>query len=163
MMRPVLMLLGLMIAAEIASAVLGYQVAYQTGYGAFSMLAGVIAITFFWLWARRSTPLALGMAFSWIGSASVMGWWWMFSILDQPDWMVGNPVLFLFLSVYFHRCDHASGGDRTVVRGFASGCPVAGLADRAGCLRGDLFSTDPHENATNRRLAVRRAGSTTEA
>ncbi len=89
------------ISFTVAHEFFGYQIVYQVGYGAFSCLAAVIALTFFWLWFKRSTPLALGMAFGWIGAASVMAWWWLFNLLGQPVGMVDNPALFLFLSIYF--------------------------------------------------------------
>ena len=53
------------------------------------------------MWVRRSTPLALGMAFGWAGAASVMAWWWLYNHLGQPDLLKENRLLFVFLSVYF--------------------------------------------------------------
>ncbi len=79
----------------------GYGPTYLIGYGAFTLMAAMISLTFFWLWARRATPLALGMGFGWAGAASVMGWWWSYKVLTRPEWMVESPVLFLFLSIYF--------------------------------------------------------------
>lgn len=79
----------------------GYQAAYEIGYGALSIMAVVIAGTFLWLWHVRATPLALGMAFSWIGAASVMGWWWIYNVLERPTVMIENEWLFVFLSAYF--------------------------------------------------------------
>jgi hypothetical protein len=81
--------------------VFGYEAAYEIGYGALALMAAMIAGTFLWLWYERTTPLALGMAFSWAGAASVMGWWWGFNLLDRPQAMVGSEVLFAFLSLYF--------------------------------------------------------------
>lgn len=78
----------------------GYDSAYQVGYGAISMMGVVISATFFWLWWVRATPLALGMAFSWAGAGSVMGWWWIFNMLEQPQSLVQHNALFLFLSLY---------------------------------------------------------------
>jgi hypothetical protein len=80
---------------------LGYGAAYEIGYGALALMGAMIAATFLWLWYERTTPLALGMAFSWAGAASVMGWWWIFNLLDRPRVMVGSEVLFAFLSLYF--------------------------------------------------------------
>lgn len=80
---------------------LGYEAAYEIGYGALALMAAMIAATFLWLWYERTTPLALGMAFSWSGAASVMGWWWVFNLLGGPEAMVGSEVLFAFLSLYF--------------------------------------------------------------
>ncbi|MEM9969991.1 MAG: hypothetical protein AAF762_02675 [Pseudomonadota bacterium] len=97
-------LILLFIVAGLFSASLaqfGYWPVYQVGYGAFSLMAAMISLTFLWLWARKETPLALGMSFSWAGAASVMGWWWMFNVLSQPAAMAEHQVLFLFLSLYF--------------------------------------------------------------
>lgn len=100
MTKPVLLALGLIFAFEVADALFGYHATYQVGYGAFGVLALVIAATFLWLWVQRATPLALGMVFSWIGASGVMAWWWLFSILKAPVWMQDNPILFVFLSIY---------------------------------------------------------------
>lgn len=101
MMRPVLLFLAIALGAMLGVATLGYSRAYNIAYGALAIMAVVIAMTFLWLWAARSTPLALGMAFSWTGAASLIGWWWAYGLLDAPDWMVENAVLFVFLALYF--------------------------------------------------------------
>lgn len=98
MTKPILLWGALVAAFEIGNLLFGYQVIYKIGYGAFSLLALVIAGTFLWLWVQRSTPLALGMAFGWAGAAGVMAWWWVFNVLSQPEWMQDNPFLFVFLS-----------------------------------------------------------------
>jgi len=84
-----------------ADTVLGYEAAYEIGYGALAIMAMMIFATFLWLWHERATPLALGMAFSWLGAASVMGWWWIYNISGRPSGMVQNEWLFVFLSAYF--------------------------------------------------------------
>ncbi|MCV6594194.1 MAG: hypothetical protein OIF48_14655 [Silicimonas sp.] len=101
MMRVMLVLGGLCAAFLGADAGLGYGRAYAIGYGAFTFMALMVAVTFFWLWRRRATPLAMGMFFGWAGAAGVMGWWWSYSLFEAPGWMVESPVLFLFLSLYF--------------------------------------------------------------
>ena len=101
MTQPLLLFFVCIVCFAVARAYFGYQFVYQVGYGAFSFLAATIALTFLWLWLKRSTPLALGMAFGWCGAASVMAWWWLFNLLDRPEEMVENSALFLFLSVYF--------------------------------------------------------------
>jgi hypothetical protein len=80
---------------------IGYEAAYEIGYGALSLMGAMIAATFLWLWYERATPLALGMAFSWAGATCVMGWWWTYNLFDRPVAMVGSEVLFAFLSLYF--------------------------------------------------------------
>lgn len=79
---------------------LGFQMAYSVAYGAISIMAAMIALTFLWLWLRRETPLALGMAFSWAGAASVLGWWWLYDVLEKPAFMRTSAVLFVFLALY---------------------------------------------------------------
>lgn len=98
MTKPVLLWGALVAAFHMGDYLFGYQVIYKIGYGAFSLLALVIAGTFLWLWVQRSTPLALGMAFGWGGAAGVMAWWWVFNVLSRPEWMQDNPFLFVFLS-----------------------------------------------------------------
>lgn len=100
MTKPIVLLISIAAAFAGAETVLGYSLVYRVGYGAFAILAVVISATFFWLWAKRSTPLALGMAFGWAGAASVIAWWWLRNLLDRPEWMQESSVLFVFLSVY---------------------------------------------------------------
>lgn len=100
MTKPIVLLISIAAAFAGAETLLGYSLVYRVGYGAFAILAVVISATFFWLWAKRSTPLALGMAFGWAGAASVIAWWWLRNLLDRPEWMQESSVLFIFLSVY---------------------------------------------------------------
>lgn len=101
MKKPVLLFLVITAALESTDVVFGYRHVYQVSYGAFSIMAAFIALTFYWLWSRRSTPLALGMAFGWAGAASVMAWWWLYTLFGQPDWMTESPFLFVLLAFYF--------------------------------------------------------------
>ena len=95
-------LLGVTLLTFFASyTLLGYRATYLIGYGAFTLMAATISLTFVWLWRRRATPLAMGMAFSWAGAASVMGWWWLFNAFHAPTWMQDSEFLFPFLSIYF--------------------------------------------------------------
>ena len=91
---------GLLAALWGLQAAAGFRVAAQLAYGGLTALALAIAATFLWLWRERATPLALGMAFSWAGAASVTGWWSWARRLDSAEWMRGNPVLFLCLALY---------------------------------------------------------------
>ena len=61
----------------------------------------MVSLTFLWLWARRATPLAMGMFFGWAGAAAIMGWWWSYNLFGHPDRMADNPALFILLSIYF--------------------------------------------------------------
>ncbi len=100
MTKPILMLLAIIAGFVAAETMLGYWLVYRVGYGAFAILALIISATFFWLWFKRSTPLALGMAFGWAGAACVIAWWWVRNLLDRPEWMQESSLLFIFLSVY---------------------------------------------------------------
>lgn len=100
MTKPFLILVTMVAVFEISRRTIGYGLVYQIGYGTFAVLALVIAGTFFWLWVMRSTPLALGMAFSWGGATGVMSWWWLYNVFGKPAWMQDNPLLFIFLSIY---------------------------------------------------------------
>ena len=101
MSRPFVLLAGVCLAFLVMNETFGYETSYRIGYGAFALMAAMISLTFLWLWARRATPLAMGMSFGWAGAASVMGWWWSFNVLHQPEWMTHNPVLLMFLAVYY--------------------------------------------------------------
>ncbi len=83
------------------NAVLGYEPTYQIAYGALTLMAAMISLTFLWLWSRRATPRARGMSLSWAGTTSVLGWWWVFNLMGDPAPMVDSGALFLFLSLYF--------------------------------------------------------------
>ena len=86
---------------SVSYALLGYGPTYQIAYGALTLMAAMISLTFLWLWARRATPLALGMSLSWAGASSVLGWWYAFNLFGAPQAMVESGFLFLFLSLYF--------------------------------------------------------------
>lgn len=95
-------LLPITLVAIIAvNAGLGYEAAYEITYGAFTLMAAMVSLTFLWLWQERATPLAAGMALSWGGSAFVMGWWWVYNLLDRPAVMQDSSALFLCLAIYF--------------------------------------------------------------
>ncbi len=101
-MKRVFLLFCLVAAAfSVSRAQFGYWPVYDVGYGAFTLMAAMISLTFLWLWMRRETPLSLGMSFSWAGATGVMGWWWIFNLLSQPAAMVESQALFLFLSLSF--------------------------------------------------------------
>jgi len=101
MRRPIFLLFLLSLTFLTVHGFLGFEVAYLVGYGAFALMAALISGTFLWLWFRRATPLALGMAFGWAGAASVIGWWWVYKLTGRAGWMEENPLLFGCLSLYF--------------------------------------------------------------
>ncbi|PZX17748.1 hypothetical protein LX81_01476 [Palleronia aestuarii] len=91
---------GVLIAVFAGYGISGYADTYLLSYGAIAIMSSLIAGTFLWLWRMRATPLALGMAFSWTGSAFVIGWWWIYTLLGRPIGMLEHPVLFVFVSFY---------------------------------------------------------------
>ncbi len=101
MKKPLLILGAVVVLFLLGHRMFGYTTVYLVAYGAFSLMAAFMAATFFWLWTKRATPLALGMAFSWAGAACVMGWWWLINITEVPTWVLKNPVLLDFLAIYF--------------------------------------------------------------
>ncbi|MDJ1007279.1 MAG: hypothetical protein QNJ13_05580 [Paracoccaceae bacterium] len=101
-MKQASLLFAFIAAALVAlDTVFGFATAYAIGYGAIALMALAISLTFLWLWWKRTTPLALGMSFSWAGAASVIGWWWFYSILDRPRGMEESEVLLVFVALYF--------------------------------------------------------------
>lgn len=86
------------IALELAFVGLGYDTVADITYGTIAVMALLIAGTFLWLWFERTTPLAIGMAISWLGIAWVAGWWWAYSLMGAPGWAVAHPGLFVILA-----------------------------------------------------------------
>jgi hypothetical protein len=79
----------------------GYDVAFFVAYGMAAAMASVIAVTFLWLWRRRSTPLALGMALCKIGYATVFLWYAVHKIRGNPVWQFDHGVFLFFVATYF--------------------------------------------------------------
>ena len=101
-MKKALLLLGAVAGLFISLRyAIGYDRALVIAYGAVIALALSISVTFFWLWLVRATPLALGMGFSWAGTTGVLGWWWLYRLLDRPEAMTENITLLGFVSAYF--------------------------------------------------------------
>ncbi|PRY25923.1 hypothetical protein CLV78_10113 [Aliiruegeria haliotis] len=78
----------------------GFLGTASIAYGALTIMAVMISATFLWLWAMRLSPLSLGMAFAWAGAAMVMGWWWLYALLDAPVWMLSSEILLVVLALY---------------------------------------------------------------
>ena len=101
-MKQAFMLLVVLIALFVlGERAWGYRAVVEVAYGAITLMAGMIAATFLWLFVVRATPLALGMAYSWAGAGCVMGWWWVYNLAGQPEWLAQSPVLVAFLPFYF--------------------------------------------------------------
>lgn len=99
MKQAFILLLCVVCALGAGHVVLGYEAMLVLTYGALSLLSMMIAATFLWLWFERTTPLALGMAYSWSGIGLVTGWWWMVTLLGHPTWSVGHPGIFAVLGL----------------------------------------------------------------
>ena len=67
-----------------------------------TVIAATNALTFLWLWWARTTPLALGMAFSWLGQACLSIWWYVGGVAGAEGWILeaDTALLFFFLSLY---------------------------------------------------------------
>jgi hypothetical protein len=114
---------------------LGYDTAYDAGYAAIALDAIVIAVTFGWLWHIRATPMALGMAFSWLGCAGLVGYWWLFNQLGRaPAIGLEKQALWPFLGLYLAGAvahlrviAGACGGGRWLILGASCGVLVLAL------------------------------------
>jgi hypothetical protein len=84
-MKQAIGLLALVLAAlGLIRAALGGETALALATGAMALMALMIAGTFLWLWVVRATPLALGMAFSWLGWGLFAGWQWFAGAAHAP-------------------------------------------------------------------------------
>jgi hypothetical protein len=100
MRQAILLFLAVAGAFQIGNLLLESPAMQDVAQGATALVALVIAGTFLWLWARRTTPLALGMALSWAGAGLMLGWWWAYGLMGRPDAMATSPVLLHFLALY---------------------------------------------------------------
>lgn len=130
MKQGLLLFTATLAALWLLQAAMGFRVAAQLAYAGLTALALAIAGTFLWLWRERATPLALGMAFSWAGAASVTGWWSWARTLDHGEWMRGHPALFFCLALYMtgailHFAVIGRSLDRTARDGLILGTAVA--------------------------------------
>jgi hypothetical protein len=91
---------GFVAVSMTGTAVAGFAPVYELSFGTFSLMALSIAATFCWLYRHRSTPLALGMAFSWFGAACITGWWFFYALFGRPEFMIDNPLQFVFVAFY---------------------------------------------------------------
>lgn len=101
-MRQALVLFGLVVLVFAGiDLILGHAVFHTIAFGSISVMAAMISATFLWLWVRRETPLALGMSFSWAGTASVLGWWWVHESTGSPNVAIANALLLVFAALHF--------------------------------------------------------------
>lgn len=99
MKQAVSLLLVVVTGFALGSRLLAPQTMLALAFAAVSLMAMLIALTFLWLWHMRATPLALGMAFSWAGSALIMGWWWqhlgMLGVAPDAGWLLAALALLI--------------------------------------------------------------------
>lgn len=101
MKESILLFLGCWVGLTTLDQVFTYEAAYDVGYGAVALLALLISVTFSWLWRVRATPLAAGMALSWLGCAGVIGYWWIFSQMQRgPQEGFERELLLMFVALY---------------------------------------------------------------
>lgn len=101
-MKQAIGLLALVLAAlGLIRAALGGEVALALATGAMALMALMIAGTFLWLWVVRATPLALGMAFSWLGWGLFAGWGW-FNGTAHADGAALAVLAFCFVGAVLH-------------------------------------------------------------
>jgi hypothetical protein len=100
MRQAILLFLAVAGLFQVGNLVLESPAMQDIAQGATALVALIIAVTFLWLWARRTTPLALGMALSWAGAGLMLGWWWAYGVMDRPAAMLASPVLLHFLALY---------------------------------------------------------------
>lgn len=76
MKQAVALFLVVLAVLELAGQAFGHAQVLLIVLGAMSIMAVMIGGTFLWLWFERTTPLALGMVYTWAGTAIFIGWWW---------------------------------------------------------------------------------------
>ncbi|WP_298491691.1 hypothetical protein [uncultured Maritimibacter sp.] len=79
--------------------VAGYVPVADIAFGAVAIMAFLIALTFLWLWASHTTPLALGMVLSWLGVGGMAVWRWAYNLFEAPDWTMDHPAILWMLAL----------------------------------------------------------------
>lgn len=84
MRQAMLLVAGICLALGLGAALAGPAALFVVLWGALALMALLIAATFFWLYRARATPLALGMALSWLGAGLFAGWGWATGLAGVP-------------------------------------------------------------------------------
>ena len=99
-MKQAVVLLALVVFALAAgNRAAGNGAVVEVVYGAVAMMSLMISGTFLWLWGERATPLALGMAFSWLGAGLFAGGFWLVEVLHLPRVLSGEAAVVVALAV----------------------------------------------------------------
>ena len=93
------LLVLVMLALEAGKHLASHDLVIETVYGAIAMMALLISATFLWLWRERATPLALGMAFSWLGTGLYAGGFWVVDLLGLPVGLGSDHTVLMVLAV----------------------------------------------------------------
>ena len=91
------------LAFVLLSALLGFfgnGPVYLIAYGTVCIWAAHISLTFAYAYFKNRDNLALAMAVSWAGTATVQGWWWVFNLFGNPGWMIGHWGLYVGIALY---------------------------------------------------------------
>lgn len=102
MRQALLLTAALMAAFLLMESAFGPRFAINLGFGAIAVIAVTNAGTFLWLWWARTTPLALGMAFSWFGQAALSVLWYLSDVPWTTAWLDALDSAVLFLAVSFY-------------------------------------------------------------
>ena len=98
-MKQAIWLLALVLTAlGLIRAALGGEAALALATGAMALM---IAGTFLWLWVVRATPLALGLAFSWLGWGLFAGWQRLAGAANAPGGAIA-VLGFCFVGAVLH-------------------------------------------------------------
>lgn len=100
-MKQAVILLALVVGLlEMGKIIVGHDAVLLAVFGGIALMSLMISGTFLWLWGERATPLALGMAFSWLGAALFAGWWWTYELFGRPAWAYREDGALAVLGLY---------------------------------------------------------------
>lgn len=101
MKQAVLLLVAILALLDLGRIGIGDAAMLAIAYGAMAQIALFMATTFLWLWLERTTPLALGMAWSWLGAALFAGWWWGLDLAGKALPVAHPGAIVVMLAVGF--------------------------------------------------------------
>lgn len=101
MKQAVLLLAAILALLDFGRFGIGDTAMLAIAYGAIAQISLIMATTFLWLWFERATPLALGMAWSWLGAALLASWWWGLNLSGQALPVVHPRAISVMLAIGF--------------------------------------------------------------